>query len=137
MYLADNFLKNIFHRDNAFSPTEFINDYRHVLLLLLQFPHEMADTLRFRNEERRSDDVLKNDEVPVLQKSEQVLGVHHANNIVDGFPVDRHAGITFLKHDLYYLCAWCVDVESNNVRPGYHYLLRRRISKFEDTFDEL
>src|SRR5712691_8814944 len=98
---------------------------------------QIIDMEIFGNEERRTRDLLEVKFAFIGASTQQILGIEHADDVIEGTFVERKARIAGAEEDLGDFVEGRTNSDSFDFGAGHHDAADRAISETEDAVDEL
>ena len=97
---ADDLLENILDRDHPRGAAVFIDQDGHMRAFLLHFPKQFLDRYRFGYRHGRMNQLGQVDVGIVIKLQKELLGVHHADDLVLVTAYNRKTGVLLALDDL-------------------------------------
>ena len=131
--LADDFLDDVLHGDNAAGAAELIDHNGYVHLVPLEVAQEIVNHLGLRHEIRGADQTLPAEVGGFAQMGQKVFDVQHSLDIVLRALIDGDAAIIILDDTLQHLGKGSPYVQVNNVHSAGHHLACHLAAEAYDT----
>ena len=138
--LTDDFLEQIFHRDDAGGSTVLVEHDRHVLLQPLEVGENLLDFARAGYDVHGPHDRRQVESFDVGARGEQlqqVLGEHDSDNVVDGLVVNRITRQARFLNDAEHFGERGFDGQRDELRARGHHFARVLFGKLEYCVDEI
>ena len=92
-YLADDFLEQVFERDDPLDPAELVDHDGHVPMHRLKLPEHGLERRHVGNEVHRAQDRLQVDVAGAVEVRQQILDVEDTDDVVEGGAINRDPGV--------------------------------------------
>ena len=135
-HIADDFLDNVFKRQDARGAAIFVDNDRQVRLVVPQILQDFADLLGLRNEIRRSHD-LADVQVGNAAVAQEILGMNRADDVINALLIDRNAGMATLDDELHDIGNARFRTGEHGIGSRHHDLTGNGIPEREDALDHL
>src|SRR5437762_2350681 len=133
----DDLFENVFDRDRTGGATVLVHDDRHMHAILAQVAKHVLDLVRFGCEVGLAGDLSERLLLAADHGAQQVLGVEHADDVIQVALVDGDPGMAMLGHEIDGFLDRLVDFDRHQVGARDHDLANPHVAHFEDAMDHL
>src|SRR4026209_1246642 len=141
MNFSRDFLQDVLDGDESGQPAILVNDHGHVGSLVLQFSQQLRHALGFRHKLQRSHQTFQAQKlsgvlIGAIPNVQQILQIHHADDVFDLLAVNRYAGILGLGDELFQLSQRRRDLNGDDLGSGSHDIAGEFFAKLHSRLDE-
>ena len=133
---ADDLLDQILDRNQTVDAAIFIDDQRHMKMGHLHLKQQVQDRHRRRNEQNLAQDAAQAEGGALAHFGEDILDMHHPDNVIQGFTVDRHAGMGVGIDLGDQIVQRRIDVDGAYIGAWHHDVMRAKTTEHEDIGDQ-
>ena len=130
--LTEDFLHNVFQRNDSTSTSKLINDHGKRLLLLQEHLHKFAGSHRFGHK-RHLLNVLQ----PFFRLTEHLRGMDIARDVVNILMIDNNLRLSAIHKDGHQVIQRTVVLYGLNLRSGYHTVAHLSVGKVQSILENL
>ena len=130
--LTDNFLDQVFDRDQAVDPAEFVDHHRNMGSCLAHLDEEVEDRRRRRDEQHLAQQRRQLGLAVLGDRAEHILDVHEADHIIEGLAIHRNPRMTLLDHAFDDFGERRLGVERHDIDARHHHVGSRLVVDLED-----
>jgi len=135
---SDQLFDDVLNGDNTRRAAIFIQNNGNVDFLGLEIVEEVPDGFAFGNEEGIPDDFSKGrNAVGFVESLEEVFGVEHPDDGVDGLFIHGIAGMAVLQDEIDGFLEVVLNAEADHFGAGRHNLIDSSVAEIEDGFNHV